>query len=94
MHVHKPAANAKANWDRHKNKNEPAGAPRFATKDRCPEIDESNMRTILRNRGLHYHQVQPKRATDLEDSLLEYIRVDNLDEDNKFICTNCTKKNG
>jgi len=92
--VHKPATNAKTNKDGHKNKNVPAGASKFATKDCYPEIDENNMRTLLRNRRFHYHPVQPKKTTDLEDSWLEHIRIDNLDEDNKFICDNCTKKMG
>ena len=90
----KPAINAKTNKDRHKNKNESAGASKFATKDYCPEIDENDMRTLLHSRKFHYHPVQPKKTTDLEDSWLEHIRVDNLDEDNKYICANCTKKMG
>ena len=52
------------------------------------------MRTLLCNKRLHYHRVQAKSTSDLEDSLLDHIAIDNLDENNKFVCDNCTKKRG
>ena len=51
------------------------------------------MRKLLQHNGLHYH-AQPVGKTDVESSLKDHIRSDNLDKDQKFICTSCTEKKG
>ena len=33
-------------------------------------------------------------ANDVEDSLADHTDVDNMDENNKFICKECTRKKG
>jgi len=59
----------------------------------CSEIDGDKMRELLKRNDLHYH-MKPVGKTDVEASLKDHIRSDNLDEDNKFICAECTKKKG
>ena len=57
--------------------------------------DFNSLQESLNGRGMEYSSIDlmslsPK--TDLEKSLKEYINIDILDEENKFICDTCNAK--
>ena len=57
--------------------------------------DFNSLQEYLNGRGMEYSSIDlmslsPK--TDLEKSLKEYINIDILDEENKFICDTCRAK--
>lgn len=58
-------------------------------------LDKQNVKEMLKRKRLPY-QVELKKSptsiTDLEASLVDHTDIDNMDEDNKFICKACTEK--
>ena len=57
--------------------------------------DFDSLQQSLKDRGMEYSSVDLlslSTQTDLERSLKEYIAIDILDEDNKFICNTCSAK--
>ena len=60
-------------------------------------MSKEDVQEILKKKGLPCQAKVKKNAsgaTDLETSLADHTGIDNMDEDNKFICKNCSEKGG
>ena len=58
-------------------------------------MSKEDVQKILKEKGLPCQakvEKDPNGATDLETSLADHTDVDNMDEDNKFICKKCSEK--
>ena len=62
--------------------------------------DEKSVCDLLKSEGMFYQPGYDKHTSDIDDvndvqiSLAEHTDIDNMDEDNKFICKKCTKNKG
>jgi len=61
-------------------------------------FDSKRVRSLLKRQQLLFLPVHKGHGnvdvTDLERSLVDHTAVDNMDEDNMFICKDCTDKKG
>ena len=62
------------------------------------EYDKKSIQALLKSRENFFYQPICDRAVPnpngVEAALAEHVDVDNMDENNKFICNECTKKKG
>ena len=60
------------------------------------KFDAKSLQILLEEHHMPYlppcDTVSSRHITSLETSLVDHTEVDNMDEDNKFICTECTSK--
>lgn len=70
-------------------------------KPKVPRIyDKMSVQKLLVSKKMFYQPVPDKIASDIDalddvqTSLADHTEVDNMDENNKFICKNCMEKEG
>ena len=79
------------------------GEPR--REGRKPEVlplvyDKESVLTLLKSKDMFYQPVSDKFTSNIEAlddvqiSLVEHTEIDNMDENNKFICKNCIESKG
>ena len=62
--------------------------------------DEKSFRDLLKSKGMFYQPRSDEYTLDIDDvddvqiSLAKHTDIDNVDEDNKFICKKCTEDRG
>ena len=71
-------------------------APIHDAQDGSCAFDKDCVQSLLKAEGMFYQPNGIKHVqkfTGLENSLAAYTNLDNMDENNKFVCTECNKSN-
>lgn len=69
-------------------------APTYNQQGDSSVLDKECLQSLLIAKEMFHQPTGIKHAqniTGLEESLSDYTKVDNMDENNKFVCTECSK---